>query len=161
MIALRLPAFRLNHALAAGVIAFAGVAVWPWLVPPLPATRPLAAPQGGAAAPALTALPAIGTYAAVVERPLFAPSRRAPAGVSSMSPPIESRYRLVGVFATGAKRKAYVTEGTRRTEIVEGDTLDGWTVKQIGQDRVLLVSAAGQASLKLARITAPEAAKSP
>ena len=33
--------------------------------------------------------------------------------------------------------------------VAEGDTLDGWTVKEIAQDRVLLSSPAGDASLKL------------
>jgi hypothetical protein len=160
MMTLRLSAPRLNHALAAGVIALAGMAIWPWLVPPLPTARPLATPQNHAPPRSLAPLPAMSTYAGIIERPLFSPSRRAPPGASSISPSIESRYRLVGIFAAGGKKKAYVTEGTRRSELVEGDTLDGWTVKRIAEDRVMLVSAAGEASLKLVRITAPETAKS-
>jgi hypothetical protein len=96
---------------------------------------------------------------AIVERPLFTPSRRPAPGVSAISPTIESRYRLVGIMGNGAKRKAFVAEGPRRTEITAGDRLDGWTVKEIGQDRVVLTSPAGEAVLKLTRIVVPEAPK--
>jgi hypothetical protein len=160
MIGLRLPAMRLSHALAGGVLVLAGIAAWPWLVPPVPSSRPITAPQPGAPGAALTALPPLATYAAIVERPLFSPSRRAPASVMTIGPTVESRYRLVGIFASGSKKKAYVAEGSRRIELAEGDTLDGWKVKQIGQDRVLLSSPDGEAgALKLTRITAPEPSK--
>jgi len=159
MIALRLPSLRLNHLLTAGALVVAAAAIWPWLVSPIPAVRPAAAPQASAPAPALEPLPPLATYGASVERPLFTPSRRAPAGVTTIGPTIESRYRLVGIFANGAKKKAYVAEGERRIEIAEGDTLDGWRVKEIGRDRIRLSSADGEASLKLIRVLTPEPPK--
>lgn len=160
MIAIRLSELRLNHALGGAAVLFAGIALWPWLVPPTPSVRPLATPQASAPPPALTPLPALGTYAAIVERPLFSPSRRPPPGVTAAAPgpSIESRYRLIGIIGDGAKRKAFVTAGTRRAEIGEGDSFDGWTVKEIRQDRVLLTSSAGTAALKLSHAP-PEPAK--
>ena len=140
MIAVRLPALRLNHALGGAVAVLASVAVWPWLVPPVPATRPLTAPRAGAPTPELAALPAITSYAAIVERPLFAPSRRPAPGVSVIGPSVESRYRLIGIVSSGGKRKAFIADGARHSEIAEGDSLDGWMVKEVAQDRVLLTS---------------------
>ncbi|HZK92292.1 MAG TPA: hypothetical protein VFC56_19300 [Stellaceae bacterium] len=160
MIAVKLPELRLNHALGGAVALLAGLAIWPWLVPPRAAARPLAAPQAAAPAPLLAALPELSTYAAIVERPLFTPSRRAPPGAAAAAPgpSIESRYRLVGIMGAGATRKAFVAEGAHRAEIAEGDLFDGWTVKEIGRDRVLLTSPAGEAALKLSRAP-PEPAK--
>jgi hypothetical protein len=160
MIALPLPVPRLNHVLGAAATLLAGLALWPWLVPPVPAIRPLASLQTSAPAPPLALLPPLATYAATVERPLFAPSRRPPPGATAMAlgPSIESRFRLLGIVSTGGKRKAFIADGTRRREIDDGDMLEGWTVKEIGQDRVVLSSPAGEASLKLTR-AAPEPAR--
>jgi type II secretory pathway component PulC len=106
--------------------------------------------------PSPTNLPGLAAYAAIVERPLFVPSRRPPPDVTSS---IEGRYRLLGIVGAGAKRRAFVADGTRRIEVGEGDAIDGWTVKEIEQDRVLLTSPAGDAAaLKLAR-AAPEPVK--
>jgi hypothetical protein len=151
MTRLSLLALRPNHALGAAAIVFASLAAWPWLFPPVPATRPLVAPAVSTPAPTLALLPPLASFAAIVERPLFSPSRRAPPGATgTLGASIESRYRLIGIVATGPKKKAFVGEGARRLEIAEGDTLDGWTVTEIGQDRVRLASPAGEAALKLA-----------
>jgi hypothetical protein len=156
MTRLALPVWRLNHTLGAAAILFAALAVWPWLFPPVPATRPLAVPPANAPAPALAPLPPLASFAAIVERPLFSPSRRPPPGATgALGASIESRYRLIGIVATGPKKKAFVAEGTRRLEIAAGDTLDGWTVSEIGQDRVRLTSPAGEASLKLTPAAEP------
>jgi hypothetical protein len=145
VIAVRLPTLRLNHVLGALAAVFAAVAIWPWLMPPIPTSRPAAEPSTVAPALSATNLPGLATYAAIVERPLFVPSRRPPPGATSS---IAGRYRLLGIV-----------DGTRRIEIGEGDAIDGWTVKAIEQDRVLLTSPAGEAAaLKLAR-SAPEPAK--
>lgn len=150
MTQLALPALRLNHALGSTAIFFAALAAWPWLFAPVPATRPLAAPTESPSAPTLAPLPPLTSFAAIVQRPLFLPSRRPPPGpTGTLGASIESRYRLVGIVATGPKKKAFVAEGTRRLEIAQGDTLDGWTVGEIGQDRVRLTSPAGEAMLKL------------
>jgi len=159
--ALRLPALRLNHLLAAAAIFAAALAAWPWLFPPLPAIRPLAAAPESRPPAAPTALAPLSGYTAIVEHPLFSPSRRPPATASAgLGPSIESRYRLLGVVATGPKRKAFVAEGARHVEVTVGDTLDGWTISDIGKDRVHLTSPAGEAALKLAP-SAGEPAKKP
>jgi hypothetical protein len=155
-----LPALRLDHALGSAALLFAALAAWPWLSPPLPATRPIAQPSASAPAPSPISLAPLASYAAIVERPLFSPSRRPPPGAeAALGPSIEGRYRLLGIVATGPKKSAFIAEGMRRLEIDVGQTLDGWTVKEIGRDSVTLTSPAGEATLKLAPAP-PEVAKS-
>jgi type II secretory pathway component PulC len=158
VIAAKLPALRPASLLGLATALFAALAVWPWLVPPTPSNRHAATQETTKPPPALAALPPLASLAAIVERPLFAPSRQAPPGVSvaPAGPSIDSRYRLLGIVGTGAKRHAFVAEGTRRMEIGEGDTLDGWTVKIVAQDQVVLASPAGEVTLKLSRTAAPE-----
>jgi hypothetical protein len=143
-------ALRLDHGLAAGVLCFGALALWPWLVPPIPATRPLATPSAAPAAPAIAVLPPLANFAATVERPLFSPSRRPAANApAAAAPAAESRYRLLGIVARGPKKTAFIADNVRRAEIGIGEVLDGWTVKEIGQDRVTLASPAGEMVLKL------------
>ena len=143
-------ALRLDHALTAGALCFVALAVWPWLVPPIPETRPLATPPTAPAAPPLTALPPLVSFAATVERPLFSPSRRPAANApTTAAPAAESRYRLVGIVASGTKKTAFIADGGRRAQIGVGDAFDGWTVKEIGQNRVTLASPSGEMVLKL------------
>jgi hypothetical protein len=150
VIALRLATFRVNHALGAAAIVFALLAAWPWIVPPLPATRPPAASPPSAPAANLATLPPLASFSAIVERPLFVSSRRPPPGSgSTQGAAIENRYRLLGIVATGPRKKAFIADGARRIEIAEGDRLDGWNVTEIGQDRVRLASPSGEAALTL------------
>ena len=143
-------ALRLDHALTAGTLCFAALAVWPWLVPPVPETRPLATPPAAPATPPLTALPPLASFAATVEQPLFSPSRRPAANApAAVVPAADSRYRLIGIVASGAKKTAFIADGGRRAQIGVGDAFDGWTVKEIGQDRVTLASPSGEMVLKL------------
>jgi hypothetical protein len=150
VIALRAPTFRLDHLLGGTAAACAVIAVWPWLFPPVPATRLLATAPASAPAPALAALPPLTSFSAIVERPLFSPSRRPPPGANATAGPlVASRYRLLGVLATGPKKRAFLADGARRIDVAEGERLDGWTVKQIGADSVRLTSPDGEAVLTL------------
>jgi hypothetical protein len=155
------PAIRLIHALGAITIVFAASAAWPWILPPVPITRPVAAPPVNKPVLELASLPPLNTYAAIVERPLFSPSRRPPPGVSAApaEPAIEGRYRLLGVVATGQSKKAFIADGARHIEVVEGDMLGSSTVKQIAADHITLTSPVGETALKL-RPAAPEPEKS-
>jgi general secretion pathway protein N len=149
-----LPAPRRDHGLAALAVLFAGVAGWPWLISPNVPDRP-AASQAAPAAPTVAALPPLTSFAAIVERPLFAPTRRPdPARTGPAGPAIETRYRLLGLMSAGRDRKALIADGARRFELKEGDALDGWTVTHVEQDRLVLSSPAGQAVLKLSTAAA-------
>jgi hypothetical protein len=147
VIAARFSGLRLNHALGAATIFFIALAIWPWLVPLAPSAPTAAAPATVRPVPLPVDLPPQTAFAAIVERPLFAPARRPQPGAGA--PSSDGRYRLLGIVGTGALRKAFIADGSRRIEIGQGQTFDGWTVKEIGQDQVLLTSRAGDMALKL------------
>ena len=85
-------------------------------------------------------------YAVVAERPLFVEDRRPQGadGPAEVAPPEEAsarpEYDLSAVVMTPAGRTALlVKSGAQAAErVVEGDTLDGWTLAQIRDDRVIL-----------------------
>lgn len=140
-------------------LVLAALAIWPWLPAPAP-QAPFAPPGGGTDGPALASLPPLADFAATIERPLFAPSRRPAAGPAAQSgSAIERRYRLQGLVIAGAARHALIldTQGGRTIEIAEGGAIEGWVVKRIEQAGVVLVSPAGEATLTLAaaRAAAP------
>lgn len=146
--------WRLRLPLSLAALVLAAAALRPWL--PDRATAPIRRPTARLAAtiPAqLAALPPLTHFAATIERPLFSPSRRPPtgstAGVSSAV--LARRYRLQGIIAVGPAKHALVIDrkNGRRLEINPGETIDGWTVKRIAPDRLILASPAGTATLRL------------
>jgi general secretion pathway protein N len=151
-----LMALRLDHALGGAVLVLAAIAVWPWLAPLVSPPPPRAAPLEKAP-PALAPLPPITSFAETIERPLFAPTRRPQPGGNATEAPVEGTYRLLGIVGEGSRRTALVASGNRRVNLAVGDTLGEWSVREIGQDRVVLSSATGATTLKLSR-GAPEPA---
>ncbi len=122
----------------------AGAAAWPWLATETPVA--IAAPPG-AAAP--VALPAVDpqALATVLERPLFSAGRR-PAAAEGSAPAAAPRsaLRVDGVVDAGGRRRAILRrEGSAASlHLAEGDTVDGWVVRAISPDKVVLVSPAGE-----------------
>jgi hypothetical protein len=142
---------RRTLALAAANLLAAVVVLLPWL--PERAHRMRIA-EGPAAveAPDLAILPALASFAATMERPLFSPSRRPPtAPAPSGAGPLAARYRLQGLVIAGHARRALIADvgGTRRFELGEGDAIEGWVVKRIDRDAVVFASPAGEATLTL------------
>ncbi|HZT87897.1 MAG TPA: hypothetical protein VFA12_08005 [Stellaceae bacterium] len=144
-----LPALRFDHALGAAAALLTALAVWPWLPHPPPPAISVAAPASPAAPPALE-LPPLASFTAVVERPLFSSSRRAGGGAKQApGAAFAGRYRLLGLIAAGDDRRALLAEGPRVVELKEGDAVEGWRIKRIEQDRLILSSATGEAVLNL------------
>jgi type II secretory pathway component PulC len=100
-------------------------------------------------------------FAAILERPLFAPSRRPTPVEKAATVAIESRYRLQGVVSVGNARHALIAPvtGGAALELSEGDALEGWSVKTIESDRIVLTSPAGEATLAFGHPTPPESKK--
>jgi hypothetical protein len=148
------PQRGLGLTLAATAAILAALAVWPFVAPH--SRPPLRPPAARPAAAADTAhLPPFAAFAAVAERPLFAPSRR-PANAAAgalLGNGLAARYRLLGIIADGGSRHAWLAKrlaaGAPSFEIGEGDTLEGWTVRRIGEDRLILASPAGETALVL------------
>ena len=155
-----LPALRLDHLLGGAVALFVGLALWPWFVPDAgsaPRVEKPAAPP-----PGLAALPPQSSFSAIVDRPLFSPTRRPlPGAGSGTATGLESRYQLLGLVVSEAVRRAWLAEGARHFELGEGDKLDGWTVSHIEQDRMVLTSPSGEAVLSLRRPAEDSTAKEP
>jgi hypothetical protein len=146
------PGKQLNLGLAGLAVLATGLAIWPWVAPVEASGRAADAADAASAAPAIADLPPLTTFRAVFERPLFTPSRRPPTDPAPIPGiGVAERYRLLGLVTAGQTRRALLAEGTRRFEIAEGATLDGWIVARIEQDRVVLSSPSGGAELRLQR----------
>jgi hypothetical protein len=149
------PTRALAAALVAANAAVLFLALWPFLPDRASPARVPAPAARGDDRPALARLAPFAAYAATVERPLFSPSRRPPAGAAVAGPGsgIASRYRLQGLVIAGAARRALIVQsaGNRRFEVGEGDAIEGWVVRRIEQNTVVLASPAGEATLTLRR----------
>jgi len=143
----------LTLALAALCALLAGAALWPWLPASEAAPRPPETARPAASANPFAALPPLADFSATVERPLFSPTRRPAANAPAFTGGIGERWRLQGLLVAGKSRRAQLAEiaGGRILELGEGDKLEGWTVKKIEQDRLLLSSPAGEATLTVRR----------
>lgn len=122
------------------------IALAPWLIP---ASRLVdgsslpAATRSEASAPPPLAPQPIEAYAATVERPLFTATRRA--APASLAPAerttglILGRYRLTGVIVTPRKRSILLASAGNRTQtVVLGEAIDGWTLRSVERDRIVL-----------------------
>jgi len=138
-------------ALAGANLAVAAIVLLPWLPAAAPSAPVSLRSEGDA--PKLARLPRFADLGATIERPLFAPSRRATSPGQAATLGIASRYRLQGLVIAGAARHAIIAPiaGGPALELGEGDALEGWTVKRIEHDRVVLSSATGEATLALER----------
>jgi len=119
---------------------------------PIAAIAPAAAPAlpvPAAEEPAF-AVPPLQTYAEVTERPLFSPSRR-PAAVTQQVAGPASSLALVGVVISGDGRVALIRQGKAPAlaRVREGQQVEGWTVRSIAPDRVVVRNGTSEAQLKL------------
>lgn len=142
-------------ALAVANLALAALTIWPWLPHGTSSAQQPAAPTVAEARTLPTLLP-FGAFAEINDRPLFSPSRRAPAAETRGANALEGRYRLLGLVITDSTRRALIGEvnGARRFDVSEGDAVDGWSVKRIARNAVTFISPAGEATLTL-QIGAP------
>lgn len=114
-------------------------------------------------------LPELEAFAEVWERPLFRDDRRpappdeegaaepAPAEPVSVTPP---RVTLSGVVIVDNLRTALLKEfNTQRTmRRKEGDSVDGWVLEQVNDDKVILVQDGNREELVLRQFNVPNGA---
>jgi general secretion pathway protein N len=115
--------------------------------PAPPAMRPLNAPQdpGFAMAP-------LENYNEVLARPPFSETRRpAPPGAVAKAMDQPFTATVIGTILAAGSVRALVEHGEPPlvTRIVEGQDLEGWTVKKILQDKVVLVRSGATMELKV------------
>jgi hypothetical protein len=104
-------------------------------------THSAAAPRQEAAPPPFR-MPPLASLGEVVARPLFSESRRpAPVEAAKEPPAKPPNFTLVGIFLSIDRRQALVERGQppHVEWISERQKLDGWTVDEIGPNRIVLV----------------------
>jgi hypothetical protein len=112
-----------------------------------PAAHATPQPQGTSDLPRLEepepVLPPLATYAAVVERPLFSPSRRAPqlpepVKRARRAPPLKAT--LKGVVLAPQRRTALIEiEGANEPRwVAEGQQIEGWTLEAVLAGQIVL-----------------------
>ena len=106
-------------------------------VPPLPKPR--------------TIMPAKETFAVIVERPLFSPSRRPPAEGTAATPTPAPDFSLFGIVISAGEPFALVKPGAGGdpVRITEGASMSGWTVSRIEADRIMIWQGTTQQELLL------------
>lgn len=121
----------------------------------------VAAPIPPAAAPAHAAplrpgtpsarLPPLARYAEVVRRPLFSRTRR-PAPVNAAETlGAAGDFVLVGVVIDGSRREALIRHGRPGVlaRLAVGQSVEGWTLRSVVSDRVVLAHGATRHELSL------------
>ncbi len=139
------------RALVGIALVLAGLLGWEWYGwrPPQPPSveAPRDTPPGPPPKVVVAELPEPERYAVVAERPVFNEDRRPSKGepvVKEEPTPEEPaplpQYDLTAILLTPAGKTAWVKKpgetGTER--VIEGDQLEGWTVAQIREDRIIL-----------------------
>lgn len=124
------------------------------MAPPLPLGDSVAEPPPrAAAAPAVVAgLKPLANYAETVARPLFSPIRRAPAPAASAAALGQvSALVLSGIVVNHNERHALIQRGRSGVplRVAEGDVIDGWTVRSVMRDGIVLQHGATEHELLL------------
>ncbi|HXP31513.1 MAG TPA: hypothetical protein VN832_10515 [Stellaceae bacterium] len=150
-----------GHAAALLFFLLCGGLGWVIYVEAQQPMEPPAAPEARQAAvrsrpqdPTFSMAP-LNTYAEVVSRPLFSSSRRPAAGVPASDRP--TAFTLVGIIISAADRHALVAHGVppQIDRVSEGQNLDGWTVKSIEDNRIVLAQGDNEIEVKAAEKPGP------
>lgn len=161
---LRPPRFLLLGS-AAIVVAILVEAMWlPQTGGEAPVISRIAAdPAADAAAPQIVR-PTADSFAEITSRPLFVPNRqpqppdRAPSGPAPPRP----NATVLGIVMTGNTHYALIRHGNppKLEPLAEGQTVDGWRIQTIANDRVTLRSGSATADFPLGGGAASSSANS-
>lgn len=125
---------------------------------PDPAPAMTAAPRRAAGDPREPhfAMAPLSAYAEVVARPLFSPTRRPAATAATAAGP--SNFLVTGIVISPTGRVALVAHGmpAHVDRVVEGQSLDGWTVEAILPDHIVLARDGTEIALKPEATPGPE-----
>jgi hypothetical protein len=104
-----------------------------------------------AATPPTFTLPPLDNFSAVAERPLFSPDRQPSAQPGPAGTGAWSTLTLAGVIVTPDARQALIAHGQPKSivHLREGQSVDGWTLRSIAADRVVVANGHEQHELRL------------
>lgn len=96
-------------------------------------------------------MPSLKTFSEVTERPLFSPKRRPERPPTKAAARPWSVLKLEGIIVTHDVREALLRRGTSSNIVPlrEGQALDGWTIRSIARDRILIEGDGAQHELRL------------
>jgi hypothetical protein len=120
-----------------------------------------AGPRQTAAAPPRFALPPLDEFGHVLERPVFASTRRPPER-SAVAPAQSASFVLVGIVISSSNRQAFIEHGEPLLlhRVAEGQVLAGWRIESILPDRVVVSQGAVRQEVK-PKDKAPNVARAP
>ncbi|HWE72693.1 MAG TPA: hypothetical protein VG328_05990 [Stellaceae bacterium] len=103
------------------------------------------------AAPVYSLAP-LSTFSAVMDRPLFSPDRRPAPGVSETLGSW-SALVLAGIVVTPDSHEVLIAHGTppKLVHLQEGQSVDGWTVRAIEPDHVVVANGGEQHELRFGK----------
>jgi general secretion pathway protein N len=117
--------------------------------PAIEASPPAAgASKTAAPAPVFTLAP-LSAFSAVTDRPLFSSDRR-PAPQASETLGSWSALSLAGIVVTSASREVLIAHGNpaKLVHLQEGQSVDGWVVRAIEPDHVVVVNGSEEHELR-------------
>jgi hypothetical protein len=97
-------------------------------------------------------MPALDAYNEVLERPPFSETRRpAPPGAVAGSSDQLLAATVIGTILSSGGVRALIVHGepAEMTRVIEGQEIEGWTVKSILQDKVVLARGSSMMELKV------------
>ncbi len=102
-------------------------------------------------------MPPLSTYAEVVSRPLFTSTRRPSTDASTSDR--QTAFILIGIVISPAERHALVSHGAppHVERLAEGQNLEGWTIKEILPDRIVIAQGDNELDVKPAATPTPPA----
>ena len=154
--------------LLAVLVVAGGAAVWAaynWLQTPVNATQAEGAVEAKTSEIATLSgeldfsMPPIGSYDAILRRPIFSPSRRAVAGPKVVMTSQDLGAKLVGVVGDGTDQRILLKplDGGETVRLRSGEDYRGWTVEVVGADEVIFRNGSdGEETLELVYEEAPQ-----
>ncbi len=131
-----------------GLVVYAEVALGPFDRVTLPRVSVPDEPAKLAAPEQIESLPPIETFAEIVERPMFIPSRRPippeEKAIEAGPQAVQGLFTLLGIVISSGERMAIMQRNKTKEvlRVVEGQEIDRWRVDEILMDRVVLRSEA-------------------
>ena len=106
------------------------------------------------------ALPDLGTFRVVTDRPAFAPSRRPPAPpaltvippAAAAPPPAPPRLTLLGTLKSGGNASAVIRPAAGRSRVMAlGEVIEGWRLARIDGNLIVLENQGQRVEVQLSR----------
>lgn len=126
-------------------VLFLGLAALPWLQNPMP-DAPQPQPATAAQTPADFNNPGpLADYDEITRRPVFVASRRPPLAVQPQASTngevlLLDRYPVIGVVIAGGRGIVLIRKaaGDTVSRIEQGAEIDGWTLREVSRERLVL-----------------------